>query len=267
MHTLQTTIEWTTLDSPRDEDHCPILITMTDRPVQQGAQRRNYQKIDLEKFRSGEQWNNLPDDVDDRDAAEIIDDFYDRINKAIEKATLQYLPKPFFSKPWWSAELTISFEKREKAFKQYRRRKSPQNFRNWKRSRAEHRRLVAEHKRKTWREMTEKVSCNTSMKEVWDIVRRIRERPPAKINILEEEGIRYTTTPDICNKVANTFESITKSTNYSSTFQNHKILQETEYINLASNYCEVHNRYQQNRNGYRVEEGRKCNTLTGRYNV
>ena len=34
---LQTTIEWTTFDSQRDGNHCRILITMTDRPVQQGA--------------------------------------------------------------------------------------------------------------------------------------------------------------------------------------------------------------------------------------
>ena len=102
--------------------------------------------------------------------------------------------------------------------------------------------MVAEHKRKSWREMAGKVSCNTSMKEEWDIVRRIRGRPPAKINILEEEGIRYTTTPEICNKIANAFENITESTNYSPIFQNHKILQETEYMNLASNNCEVYYR-------------------------
>ena len=43
---LQTTSEWTTFDSPRDGDHCPVLITMTDKP----AQRRDYRKIDWEKF-------------------------------------------------------------------------------------------------------------------------------------------------------------------------------------------------------------------------
>ena len=44
--------------------------------------------------------------------------------------------------------MTASYEKREKAFKVYRR-KSPQNFLNRKRSRAEHPKLVADHKRKT----------------------------------------------------------------------------------------------------------------------
>ena len=48
------------------------------------------------------------------------------------------------------------------------------------------------------------------------------------MNILEEEGIRYTTTPEMCNKIATNFEYITNATNYSPTFQNHKILQETE---------------------------------------
>ena len=49
--------------------------------------------------------------------------------------------------------MTVSYEKREKAFKVYRRRKFPQNCLNWKRSRAGHWKLVAEHKRKTWREV------------------------------------------------------------------------------------------------------------------
>ena len=62
-----------------------------NRPVQQGAQRGNYLKIDWEKFRSGEQWNDLPDYVNDRDAAEIMDGFYDRINKGIEKAMPEYV--------------------------------------------------------------------------------------------------------------------------------------------------------------------------------
>ena len=239
---LQTTIEWTTFNSPRDGDHCPILITMTDRPVDHGIQRRDYRKINWGIFKSGEQWTDLPNDLDERDAEEIVDDFYDRINKAIDKATPQYIHKPLFPKPWWSAQLTASYEKREKAFKVYRRRKSPQNFLNWKRSRADHRKLVAEHKREAWREMAGKVSGNTPMKEVWNMVRRIRGRPPAKINILEEGGTRYTTTPEICEKIASTFETTTKSTNYDPIFRNYKQMEEGKNINITSNNLEVYNR-------------------------
>ena len=88
----------------------------------------------------------------------------------------------------------------ENPLKRYRRRESPQNFLNWKRRSLEPQRLVAENKRNSWREMAGKVSCNTLMKEVCNVVRRIRRWSPAKINNLEEEGIKYTTTPERYNK-------------------------------------------------------------------
>ena len=88
----------------------------------------------------------------------------------------------------------------------------------WKRIRAEHRRKVAEHKKKSWREMTENMNSNTPTKKVYDAIRSIEGKPARTLNILEENGIKFTTTRGMCNKLADTFEKVTKPSNYSLTF-------------------------------------------------
>ena len=42
-------------------------------------------------------------------------------------------------------------------------------------------------------------------------------------------GTRYATTPEICEKIASTFKTITKSTNYNPIFQNYKVMAEEKY--------------------------------------
>ena len=69
-----------------------------------------------------------------------------------------------------------------------------------------------------------------------------KRRPPAKINILEDRGIIYLTTPEICEKIASTFEAITKPTNYDPSFRNYKVMKEEKNINLALKNLEVYNR-------------------------
>ena len=42
----------------------------------------------------------------------MIEDFYSRLNGAIEEATSEYVKKPFYPKCWWSADLSASMERR-----------------------------------------------------------------------------------------------------------------------------------------------------------
>ena len=170
---------------------------------------------------------------------EMVDKLYQKLKKVIEQSTPEY-KRPFFPKPWWSAQLADSLEKRETAFRVYKRR-SPQNLMIWKRIRAEHRRKVAEHKKKSQREMTENMNSNTPTKKVWDAIRSIKGRPARTVNILEETEIKFTTR-DICNKLVDTFEKVTKSSNYSPTFQLCKQTEEAIQIYFLSSNEEVYNR-------------------------
>ena len=168
---LQLTVQWTVSETPRDSDHRPILLTEAGRAIQRGTKQRNYRNITWDTFKSSKHWTDMPEEKT-MTASEIIDDFYTRLTGAINDSTDEYTVKPFFPKPWWSAELTASLKKREQAYKAYRRRKSPQNFIRWKRCRAEHRKSIAEHKKGSWREMANKMNSSTPLGKVWRAVNK-----------------------------------------------------------------------------------------------
>ena len=138
-------IEWTPLETTRDSDHCPIILTMTNVPTNQGRMAINFRKIDLQAFKDSEEWRELQANYDEMTGLEMVDKLYQKLKKVIEQSTPEY-KRPFFPKPWWSVQLADSLEKQEKAFRVYGRRRSPQNLMKWKRIRAEHRRKVADHK-------------------------------------------------------------------------------------------------------------------------
>ena len=162
---LQLTTGWNTFDTPRDSDHCPILLKMTNRSADQGVKKRDYRKVDWKKFSKSTIWTQIPNKFDERTPEELLHDFYRKLDGAIIESTQEYEHKTFFPKPWLSAEVTL-LKDREKAYRYYKRRKSSQNFLTWKRLRAKHRRIVIEHKRKSWQEMAEKMICSTPMSKV-----------------------------------------------------------------------------------------------------
>ena len=66
------------------------------------------------------------------------------------------------------------------------------------------------------------MNVNTPRKKAWESIARIKGKAAKKAPILEDAGARYVTMPSICNKLANTFEQVSKTENYSLAFQRMK---------------------------------------------
>ena len=64
----------------------------------------------------------------------------------------------FFPKQWWNADLTVLKNKREDLYRTYRNNRSPLNLLNWKKKRAEHKKLLREYRRKTWQKYISKIN-------------------------------------------------------------------------------------------------------------
>ena len=241
--TLQANTNWTTFETPRDSDHCPILLTLNACARERGVKYRSLRKMDWAKYQGSKVWKHISQLADESvSPADMVEDFYSRMTTAVAESVPEEIKKPYYPKPWWSAELTDSLSKREKAYKTYKRRRSPQNFIKWKRARAEHRMKVKEHKTKTWRDMCNKMNVNTSRKKVWESIAKIKGKTAKKISILEDKGVRYTTIPAICNKLATTFEKISKTENYSTAFQKIKEKEESKNLNFLTNKEEDYNK-------------------------
>lgn len=112
---------------------------------------------------------------------------------------------------------------------------------NWKKARAEHRKQVRDHKKESWRKMAETINKDTPLSKVWECIRKIKGRTPRKTTILLDNGQYFSSSSEICNKLAVTFSNISKISNYSSEFQNIKMQAEISSPNFASPNTEPYN--------------------------
>ena len=65
--------------------------------------RRNCRSVKWDIFKTNNHFNDIPTNIENVTAEEMIKDFYSRLNGAIEEATRAHAKKPFYSKCWWSA--------------------------------------------------------------------------------------------------------------------------------------------------------------------
>lgn len=239
---LEPDILWTVRPSPGGSDHCPILVTLLGRDQPEAVTvRRNYKRADWGSFQHSQAWNDIPEAIENINNQHIIDDFYRRINSAAETSIPSTTSTKFFPKPWWSAELKASFDRRERLYHRYRLNKSPQNERNWRKARAEHKYLTKRSKKESWEKLASSFNKNTPMGKVWEDIRKIKGRTPRKITILSENNQDFTTVQEIAGKLASTFSKISSTANYCAEFQNIKQVAEAEPINLQSDNNEHYN--------------------------
>jgi len=235
---------WEVLPSPRDSDHCPILVTMLGtRQQTPPTVARNFKRINWPTFTSHRTWTDRPDDesLQNLTAEELITDVYRRFNEAIEDSVPAVQHGKFYPKPWWSVQVQRTYNARERAYKAYRSRKSPVNFMRWKIKRAEHRQNVKQHKRASWEKMAGEININTPIAKVWESIRRIKGRSPKKIPILIDDGQVISSIPGICEKLADSFARVSSNDNYSPHFRHIKHTTEQNNLDFTSNNFEPYN--------------------------
>ena len=93
-----------------------------------------------------------------------------------------------------------------------------QNLENFRVFRAKARHTIRESKRKSWKRYVSRFSSRTSIKKVWDMVRKIQGKGKlTSVNHLKKNNDNITSKKDIANTLADNF-----SKNYTSKFRNRK---------------------------------------------
>ena len=203
-------IDWAAYETTRDSDHVPVFLNIAGNERGVAKIGWNIKRADWRSYIEAEEWKCMPE-VEGSTCEELVNDLFERIRRIFDKTIPRYLYNKFFPKPWWKTELTQSLKEMERAYKAYRNTRSVLNLVRWKRIRAKHRQLVRTHKKASWREMTSKVNIYTKLSVVWQMVRRVQGGAPKRINILTENGISYTSSISICNKIAEAFAKVPRS--------------------------------------------------------
>ena len=144
---LEHITQWNVASSPNDSDHCPITLDfMGIRPEEHVAERYNIKAAIWDLYITNNSWDNIPVDISNIECENPLHDLYNRCDEAASASIPKMTIIIFFPKPYWTAQLTQSRNNREVLYENYRHTKSPRNIMLWKKSRAQHRKLLRDTK-------------------------------------------------------------------------------------------------------------------------
>ena len=95
-----------------------------------------------------------------------------------------------------------------------------QNLENYRVFRAKARGTIRDSKRKSWKQYVSKLNSRTSIKKVWDMVRKILGKgKSASVNHLKKNNTHVTSKNDIADTLADNFSEKSSSENYTPNFE------------------------------------------------
>ena len=126
--------------------------------------------------------------------------------------------------------------------RQFNARPLHQNLENFRVFRAKARHTSRESKRKSWKQYVSRLNSRTSIKKVWDMVRKIQGKgKSASVNHLKKHNDNITSKKDIANTLTDSFSKNSSSENYTSKFRNIKNQQEKQILKFTSDNTENYN--------------------------
>ena len=97
-----------------------------------------------------------------------------RINIAEETVPKTATKSKKAKKPWCTEDCKTAIKQRKGALRQFNNRPTHDNLNNYRIFRAKARRTIKESKTKSWKQYVSKLNSRTSIKKVWDMVRKIQ---------------------------------------------------------------------------------------------
>jgi len=237
---ISTYASWSVYPSPLSSDHHPIIVTLDGDERGQLPESYNMKRAKWSEYCNDEVWKNLeiPPNFDPN---ELVDVLYEKFQGACERNIPKFQKKRFHPKPWWSAECSRVWRRREWLYRKYKETNRDDFKLQWKRARAVAKLTFRKAKQNSWIEFVSTLSERTPSSIVWDRIRKIKGRPPKKVNILYDDGVYFESVNDVVNKLAETFETITSSANYSPDFTAVKQREESDALDFSSNCEEEYN--------------------------
>ena len=175
------------------------------------------------------------------------DDPVDRFTTTLHQLAIKTIPRTSIKskkkkKPWFNDDCKTSIQKRKQALRQFNARPLHQNLEYFRIFRAKARRTIRESKRKSWKQYVSRLNSRTSIKKVWDMVRKIQGKGKStSVNHLKKNNDNITSKKDIANTLADNFSKNSSSENYTSKFQNIKNQQEKQKLKFTSDNTENYN--------------------------
>ena len=238
--TLLLDYEWKVHDDLCGSDHFPIFLNNIAPGVEEPSEKWKLNKADWPSFKAL-----CESEINETilKAKDPIDNFttilYKIAEKTIPKTSTETKKK---KKPWFNDDCKTSIQKRRQALRQFNTRPMHQNLENFRVFRAKARRTIRDSKRKSWKQYVSKLNSRTSIKKVWDMVRKSQGKgKSASVNHLKKNNTHMTSKKDIANTLADNFSEKSSSENYSAKFRKIKDQQVKQKLKFTSDNSESYN--------------------------
>lgn len=228
-------ITWKVLTYFQGSNHFPIEIRF---PIENTKETcTTYPRWDLKNanwdyFSLLSRINSSISSTDDINS--VVENFTSFITNAAKEA-IGYKKIREHSKtvPWWNKKCEKAIRDNKTALYKYRKNKTIDNLINLKKTRAIARKTIVQSKKQSWQEYVSTINPNTSTKELWGKIKKIKGIATTTRASTLIAGTSVVTDPqDITNTLADTFESNFSSKNYSQEFNEYKTEIEKEPLNV-----------------------------------
>ena len=145
-------------------------------------------------------------------------------------------------KHWFTEDCKTAIKQRKGALRQFNYRPTHDNLNNYRIFRAKARRTIKKSKKKSLRQYVSKLNSRTSIKKVWDMVRKIQGKgKSSSLGHLYVNNKKVTSKKDISNTLADAFSKNSSSENYTEKFKNIKQQKEKRNLKFSSDNSETCN--------------------------
>ena len=223
-------------------DHFPVLLKNDSSPPVDFVPRWNFSKANWELFQSQCVSKLYPEKFKD------IDDPIAEFSSVLLQIAEDSIPKTSGSgkrnRPWFNDDCKKSIKERKAALRQFDITPTSEHLQRVKIFRAKARRTVRQAKKKSWQSYVSKLNSRSSIKKVWNMVRKISGKSKASsVNHLKKNNSEIASEKkDIADTLADTFSKNSSSSHYSKEFQKIKHQKEKTKLNFKSNNEEHYNK-------------------------
>jgi len=229
---------WETLDDLCGSDHYPIAIRFGDREPSSAAPTWKLHKAD---------WVSFADQARDQLGLGNQGISVEQFTEKLTTIATETIPKSKFSirkrnTVWFNDDCKEAVKNRNKALRKAKLSPTSENMQQYKIIRARTRKTIRKSRRQSWQKFVSCINSRTSIKRVWNMVNKISgKRSPTEVKHLHVGGQEVTTVTDIADTLAESFSSISSTSNYTPEFQLHKARTERHLLKFNSNNMEAYN--------------------------
>ena len=230
---LATRLQWTTYEELLNSDHFPIIIE-SHLPLPEVSQPPKW-KLDKADWSVYQKALKLPSTfMSPTQACGAVTDAI--INAAKQAIPLTTNGKPHKSCYWWTKDCSMARKAKNKALSQYKNHRGNQElWIKYKAARAKYRHTTLLAQKESWTNFLQGFTANTSSRQIWQQVRKLRSKYTPRLNMLREGDSIVTSPQQVAENLAIHFSNMCSGKNDDPVFLIHKQNSEKQLVNFKPN--------------------------------